>query len=94
MAELSEPMKALLNSFADWDETYKASITVYLEGIFYASACTTLDDEALDKAMGMRPAGTSGGWKRSADTHFSGGQPNPCPCEVEPEIRRHVLFEA
>lgn len=94
MAELSESTQRLLDGFAGWDATYAADVTVYQEGLLYASVCTTLDNAATDAAMAARPAGTSNGWSRSADTTFTGGEPNPCPCDREPEVRRHVLYEA
>jgi hypothetical protein len=94
MTELSESTKALLGAFTDWDATYGADVTVYSEGLCMASVCTRLDDEQTDAAMAARPTGSSGGWQRSTDPTFAGGEPNPCPCDAEPQARRHVLYEA
>ena len=94
MTEFSESTKALLGAYTAWDAEYAAEVTVYSEGLLHASACTALDDEQTDAAMAARPSGTSGGWTRSADTHFDDGKPNPCPCDAEPQTRRHVLYEA
>lgn len=94
MAELSESTKALLDSFSRWDASYSETLTVYGEGLVFASVCTSLDNEAADAAMAARPAVGSRGWIRSAETHFDGGQTNPCPCDQEPDTRRHVLYEA
>jgi hypothetical protein len=94
MAELSESCVALTATYESWTGTYGDTVTVYGEGLIYASVCTALDDEATDAAMATRPSGTSGGWTRSADTHFDGGLPNPCPCDTHPDTRRHVLYEA
>lgn len=94
MPELTEGTQRLLASFNSWDATYGSDVTVYLEGLVYASVCTALDDEATDTAMAARPTGRSGGWQRSKDATFQGGEPNPCPCDTTPETRRHVLYEA
>lgn len=94
MAELSESTQHLLASFTTWDATYSGDVTVYHEGLLYASVCTTLDDAATDAAMAARPSGGSGGWQRSKDATFVSGEPNPCPCDTDPDTRRHVLYEA
>lgn len=93
MTELSKSMHTLIDAYTDWDAKYGADVKV-LEGLFYATACTTLDDEATDTAMAARPATATRGWTRSKDATFDGGEPNPCPCEQEPNARRHVLYEA
>lgn len=94
MGELSESTIRLIGDQMAWESAYGESVTVYGEGLIYASVCTALDDEATDAAMASRPSGTRGGWTRSADTHFEGGLPNPCRCDTHPETRRHVLYEA
>lgn len=95
---MSEPIssttQALVSAHEDWKAQHAGDVIVYAEGLCFASVCTSLDDDGVSKAMAARPSGTTGGWTRSADTHFTGGQPNPCPCEVSPESRRHILFEA
>lgn len=94
MDELSESTKQLIASYTEWEYTHGSAVNVFSEGLFYASVCTSLGDEATDAAMATRPSGTRGGWTRSADTHFAEGQTNPCPCDTEPDTRRHVLYEA
>lgn len=85
MTHLNESIHTLLNAYTNWDATYGDDVKV-LEGLFDATACTTLDDEATDAAMAARPAGTRHGWTRSKDAA-------PCPCDDDP-ARRHVLYEA
>jgi hypothetical protein len=93
--QLSERSKKLIRTYQDWDAANEpGELTVYSEGLCYASVCTSLDDEELDRRMAARPATETRGWVRSEDTHFAGGQPNPSPCEQRPETHRHVLFEA
>ena len=94
MEPISSTVQALLAGHADWDTKYADTVTIYHEGLLYASVCTSLDDAAVDTAMAELPSGTSGGWSRSIDTHFVTGEPNPCPCDTDPTTRRHVLYEA
>lgn len=90
---IGSTVKALVTAHEDWKATYGETVTVYSEGLLFASACTTLNDAEVDAAMAVLPSGTSGGWTRSKEP-FAGGQPNPCPCDASPESRRHILFEA
>lgn len=94
MAELPDTAKNLIESLNNWDAANGEDVVVFSEGLFYASACTALGDEATDAAMAARPATGTRGWIRSADTHFDGGATNPCPCEEYPDTRRHILYEA
>lgn len=95
MAELSERNKKLIRAHEEWQAANPAAeLLVYSERLFYASVCTSLDDEELDRRMAARPAAATHGWVRSEEAHFAGGQPNPCPCDQRPESHRHVLFEA
>lgn len=88
-AEL-ERIQAELNRF---DRLAGDDLSVFGEGLVYASVCTSLDDAASDALMAQRLSGTDGGWKRSADPTFASGEPNPCPCERSPDSRRHILYE-
>jgi hypothetical protein len=93
--ELSESTKQIIKAHEDWQAANHASeLVIYAEGLCYASVCTSLDDEELDRRMAARPATATRGWVRSTDSHFAGGQTNPCPCDQRPETHRHVLFEA
>ena len=93
--ELSERSKTIIRAHEEWQAANPANeLMIYDEGLCYASVCTSLGDEELDRRMAARPATETRGWVRSEDTHFVGGQPNPCPCEHRPETHRHVLFEA
>lgn len=68
----------------------------YAVGICKASVCADkkLKPKEVEKIFNvMNPAGTRHGWKLSKDRHFSGGEPNPCPCDQHPETRKHYLFE-
>lgn len=91
---LTEPMKALIAELERFDRVAGDDLTVYHEGLCYASVCTSLTDEQADAMMATRPCGTTGGWRRSADTHFAGGEPHPAPCDRDPDTRRHLLYEA
>lgn len=90
MSDLSPSTKRLLADFEAFDADSRDTLTVYMEGLFYASVCTTLDDAEADAAMARRP-GTR--WER-ADEPFQTGEPNPCPCDTDPETRRHILYAA
>lgn len=68
--------------------------TRYAEGLFYASACTSLSDEEATVRMNEMPTGTRGGWAISADKTFTDGSPHPNPCDDNPGTHRHILFEA
>ena len=89
MTELSPATKKLLADFDAFDASTSETLRVYMEGLFYASVCTTLNDAEADAAMARRP-GTR--WER-ADEPFQTGEPNPCQCDTEPG-RRHILYAA
>jgi hypothetical protein len=90
MPELSDRTKQMLADFEEFDAGTRDTLTVYMEGLFYASVCTSLDDAEADAAMARRP-GTR--WER-ADEPFETGEPNPCPCDTDPAGRRHILYAA
>lgn len=62
-------------------------------GLCQASVCTSLDREATAAWLnGQHPTGIASAWKPSADNWFSGGQPNPCPCDRHSATHQHMLF--
>lgn len=61
----------------------------YAVGLYYASACTDLDDQAAVKCM--RSQNEMGAWEIAAEP-FADGKPNGRPCGVRPATHRHVLF--
>lgn len=66
-----------------------SDLTVYSEGLFFASVCTSLtDDEATER---MWPSGTRLGWG-IAEEDFADGTPNGSPCPDNPDTHRHLLF--
>lgn len=93
MTELQPSTRQLIADLDAWADGNGDDLTIYGEGICYASVCTSLPDDEVDARMAARPTGASHGWARSADATFAGGQPNPCPCDTEPATRRHILFE-
>lgn len=67
---------------------------VYTVGLVHVSACAAKDeprDEVLATANRTHPTGLEHGWGFSEDATFSGGEPNPCPCEMDPD-RLHYLL--
>jgi hypothetical protein len=69
------------------------SVDVYTVGLVHASVCTDLDDpdEIAREVNAKHPTGISSAWKISDAPTFSGGQPNPCPCDRDPD-RKHYLM--
>ena len=66
---------------------------IYTVGVCHASICTSLPiGEAVIRANGEHPAGTTTDWKFSEDSNFASGQSNPCPCERNPETHKHYLL--
>lgn len=71
-------------------------VTAYAVGICAASVCAAADaspDEIADAINASYPTGISSRWRVSGDPTFASGEPNPCPCNEEPESRRHWLLE-
>lgn len=76
------------------DTIESSEFEVYALGIMYASVCTSLeDDEAIEALNRFYPTGIRSKWQVSRDEKFYSGQPNPCPCEKNPDTHRHILFE-
>ena len=72
-----------------------SDFSVYTWGICHASICgpkDATDDEILIAADELHPTGLDWGWKLSDNPTFSGGQPNPCECDADPD-RRHWLLD-
>jgi hypothetical protein len=68
------------------------TFTAYAVGMFYASACTSLDDtEATDRINREHPAEAGTPWRISAEP-FRTGEPNGRPCDQRPTTHRHLLF--
>lgn len=64
----------------------------YGVGLVYASACTSLDDEAATIRINhQHPTGIASPWRVSDDPSFADGSPNPQPCP-DSATHRHVLF--
>lgn len=67
---------------------------IYSTGLFYASVCSSLSLKRVKARMKRELCGTEIGWTFAGDEAFSGGDPNPSPCERRPETHIHYLFEA
>lgn len=69
----------------------ETEFTVYATGICVASVCSSLPK--LEVAQRMRREITGvGPWVPSKDKAFSGGEPNPCPCNTSPKTHKHYKF--
>lgn len=69
-------------------------VTVMSWGLVSLSACAPADTSIEDithEVNLQQPTGISSRWALSEDKTFSGGQPNPCPCEQD-LTRLHYLF--
>ena len=65
----------------------------YSVGICAMSVCSSLPvEEIVDRANLEYPTGISSRWGLSEATEFHSGQPNPCPCEENPETHKHYLL--
>ncbi len=65
---------------------------IYASGIVYSSVCSSLGLEATLARMQTIPTGLRSPWALSEDKAFRTGEPNPCPCENQPNTRMHYLF--
>ncbi len=71
------------------------SIDIYSHGIVYCSVCAPSElpiEEVTVHVNRENPTTISTDWALSEDETFSGGEPNPSPCERGLE-RTHYLFE-
>jgi hypothetical protein len=75
-------------------ESVTPDFTVYGQGVFCASVCTSLPlEEATRRMNAENPSGTENGWNKSEDVTFRCGEPNPCTCPDHPATHKHYLFE-
>lgn len=71
-----------------------ANVTIYAEGLVVCSVCSDGSlEETLAAVNAMNPTGLDHGWVLSQEPEFRDGAPNPCPCNTEPETRKHYLLE-
>lgn len=72
----------------------KEELEVYSNGIVHCSVCTNIRqrDRIENLVNIMNPTGTSNRWTISNEPTFSGGEPNPCPCENKPKTHKHYLM--
>ena len=66
---------------------------VYIEGLCFASVCSSLSQQEVEAKMKMHLCGTSTGWILDSEP-FNNGMPNPSPCDQQPETHKHYLFAA
>jgi hypothetical protein len=70
-----------------------SDIKPYAVGLVCASVCAPKDTpiEEIERVVsGQHPTGLDHGWQKSKDS-FRTGDPNPCPCNDDPE-RLHWLL--
>ncbi len=69
-------------------------VVVYRFGVVCCSVCApqtvALDDVRLAVNM-SHPTGIESRWEFSKDPTFAGGEPNPCPCNMDTR-RIHYLM--
>jgi hypothetical protein len=71
-------------------------VYVYALGLVSCSACApaSMTPEEVAAAVNeLEPTGISSPWTVSEDPEFATGQPNPAPCDQEPEARKHYLMD-
>jgi len=91
-AVLAEARK-LVPARAERGGGYMIDFEAYSIGIVCASVCSRLSKEDTKERMNREnPTGLEHGWDFCKDKTFKTGQPNPCPCEDEPETHKHYLF--
>ena len=69
-------------------------LVFYAEGPCMASICAPMGltaKEIVAQANHHHPTGISSPWKIADDSTFRSGDPNPCPCERDPQ-RVHYLL--
>jgi len=70
-------------------------VIVYALGIMALSACAPASMEPEDvqaEVNRLEPTGISAPWALDNAPRFKGGEPNPGPCDQEPDCRTHYLF--
>lgn len=66
-------------------EVRNDDVDVYRVGLLHMSVCVPAGmavDDILDRVNVSHPTGLGNGWMLDTAETFSGGQPNPCPCEA------------
>lgn len=65
---------------------------VYSNGLIHCSVCSSLSlEETVRRTNLENPTGTSSKWELHNEK-FRTGQPNPCPCNDNPETHKHYLM--
>lgn len=82
--------RQLIADMDQWHGDNAGRLTIYAEGVCYASVCTDLSDEEADARMAAHPSR----WARAADPFFADRTPSPSPCGQNPTTHRHILYEA
>lgn len=71
-------------------------IQIYSVGACSASACVDNScsiEEVAAELNRQYPTGILNDWAPSMDEYFADGvNTNPCPCQTNPETRKHYLF--
>jgi len=76
--------------FDDMEEVH-----VYTAGLCSLSVCAPKEmpvERVEDAVNAGHPTGLEYRWKVAKDKNFRTGEPNPCPCNDEPEDRLHYLM--
>lgn len=70
------------------------NIEIYAKGPLSLSVCSPFDPEETTRRVNVQHrCGTELGWMLSADPTFATGEPNPCPCEREPDTHMHYFYD-
>jgi hypothetical protein len=67
---------------------------IYKKGLAHISVCAPNDmtrEQIGEEANAQHPTGIESRWEIDSAPTFTGGQPNPCPCEKE-QGRMHYLM--
>ena len=64
---------------------------IYATGLCSASVCSSLPQREVERRMAGEMTGV-GPWLFAHGEKFATGQPNPCPCNKQPETHKHFLF--
>lgn len=71
-----------------------AELTAYSMNLVSASVCTSLGRQDVLARMNLQcPTGVGRSWQFSDSPVFAGGEPNPCPCDTNPDTHKHYLLE-
>jgi hypothetical protein len=65
----------------------------YGVGLISASVCTSMDIEDATRHLNLNyPTGIESDWSWAKGENFATGEPNPRPCDQNPETHKHYLF--